>query len=167
MNEYFKIKKKTLYLICIVVLVIAAIVTVTVLIVNYNARPKPPVYELKLYDDNWEELEKDSSGNYLVRYKVAYDGTMKGINAICFMDGKEFFWYDYHYEEEYRGIPVNVIFRESIYKFPTERGEYHIRYSFNIGMGYGGNLTFYTPLGAIHAPDLPSNVGYQVILEIV
>lgn len=64
MNEYFKIKKKTLYLICIVVLVIAAIVTVTVLIVNYNARPKPPVYELKLYDDNWKELEKNSSGDY-------------------------------------------------------------------------------------------------------
>lgn len=167
MNEYFKIKKKTLYLICIVVLVIAAIVTVTVLIVNYNARPKPPVYELKLYDDNWEELEKNSSGDYLVRYKVAYDGTMKGFNAICYMDGKEFFRYDYHYAEKYNRIPVSVDFRESIYKFPTERGEYHVRYAFNTGLGYVGKLTFQTPLGEIKASDLPSNITEQVILEIV
>lgn len=134
--------------------------------VKCNAEPKPTVYELKLYDDNWEELEKDSSGFYAIDYVVAYDGTMKGINAICYMDGKEFFRYDYHYAGEYKRIPVSVDFKESIYKFPTERGEYHVRYAFNTGLGYVGELTFHTPLGEIKASDLPSNVKWQMTLII-
>lgn len=92
---------------------------------------------------------------------------MKGFNAICYMDGKKFYRYDYHYAEKYKRIPVKVSFRESIYKFPTERGEYRITYSFNTGLGYVGELTFQTPLGEIKASDLPSNITEQVILEIV
>lgn len=135
--------------------------------VKCNAEPKPTVYELKLYDDNWEELEKDSSGFYAIDYVVAYDGTMKGINAIFHMDGKEFFRYDYHIGGKYgTPIPVNVDFKE-VDNFPTERGEYHIRYKFNTGLSYAGELTFQTPLGAIKASDLPANTKEQVIIEIV
>lgn len=159
-----------MYLICIVVLVIAAIVTATVLIVNYNARPKPPVYELKLYDDNWEELEKNSSGNYLVRYKVAYDGTMKGFNAICYMDGKEFYRYVYRVErDDYnRPIPVKVWFQlgAGLNGFPVEKGEYVLYYEFNKSRK---GVLFDTPLGLINADDLPNNnqVHHQVTLEII
>lgn len=104
-------KKQYKIMIAVAALLVLVIGT-TVILVKCNAEPKPPVYELKLYDDNWEELEKNSSGNYLVRYKVAYDGTMKGFNAICYMDGKEFYRYVYRVErDDYnRPIPVKVGF---------------------------------------------------------
>ena len=70
-------KKLSLILLLVIILSIGLIFT----FVGCDKTPVEPVYEIRLYDDNWVELEKNVVGNYVHEYVFEYDGQLKGFNA--------------------------------------------------------------------------------------
>ncbi len=102
---------------------------------------KEPKYEIKLFDDEWNELEKNKDGKGykwdVVEYE--YDGKPKGFNAIAYRNGKEFYRMDYKtfdWENKIIQVLYSTPKMSGYYaltdaeKFPVEKGEYYLLYEF-------------------------------------
>ena len=129
---------------------------------------KESVFEIKLYDDNWEEIPKSDSGyGYVVEFEVQYDGNPKGFNAKCFVDGEEFYSYDYlnPIPERIKPSPLSISIG-STESYPIKKGRYKMIYSFR-RIGKGAH-TFHLESGkVINRSEFPSNVEHNIILIII
>ncbi len=125
--------------------------------VGCDKTPIEPVFEIKLYDDNWEELPKRESGiGYESPYRVEYDGNQKGFNVKCFMDGEEFYTYEYLNPDEKQTLSINVQCSDDKHSYLRERCKYTIKYSFN---KFADNHIYYTKSGkSCRQKDLSRNV---------
>lgn len=158
----------------IVVILVLAIILIGLcfMFVGCKKPAKEPVFEIKLYDDNWEEIPKSDSGyGYVVEFEVEYDGNPKGFNAKCFVDGEEFYSYDYlnPIPDHIAPNPLSIWFthRTNIYEvgYPIERGQCHIHFEFD---KFKNNARYWTPSGRkISQEDLPRNIYKQIILIII
>ena len=72
----------------VVVLALAIILSGLCLVFTACEEEKEPVYEIRLYDDNWVELERLPAlpNHYKSSYTYEYDGNIKGFNVKCFVD---------------------------------------------------------------------------------
>lgn len=132
--------KKVFSKVVTVLLLIAVMCGVVVMFAGCDKEPK---YEIKLYDDNWNELEKQGDG-YKWGYEFKYDGTSKGFNAKAFKDGEEIYEFNYKTDEYtyhkdlviavgiyYHATGAGDLIVDGIYTFlPIEKGEYTISYMF-------------------------------------
>jgi len=155
-----------------VVILILAILLIGLcfIFVGCEKPAKEPVCEIKLYDDNWVELEKNVIGDYFA-LEVEYDGKPKGLNVKCFVDGEEFYIYDYlnPIPEHIAPNPLSIWFthRTNIYEvgYPIERGQCNIHYKFD---EFKKHAQYWTPSGRkISQDDLSRNVYKQIILIII
>ncbi len=160
-------RKKVATIVEVMVLVIL-ISGLFLIFVGCDKTPVEPVFEIKLYDDNWEEIPKCDSGyGYVVEFEVEYDGNPKGFNAKCFVDGEEFYSYDYlnPIPESIKPNPLSISI-DSTGSYPTERGRYKMVFLFRT-IGKGAN-TFYTESGKrIVRSELPRNLKHDIILNII
>lgn len=124
------------------------------------------VYELKLYDNDWKELAVNERGDYLSFYETQYDGTPKGFNAICYLNGEEFYRYDYLNYVKGTKMPIRIWFDLSsgIVDFPVKKGEYKICYEFYRGNENG--VIYDTPIGMIKGSDLPI-IEHRILIRIL
>lgn len=124
------------------------------------------VYELKLYDNDWKELSVNERGDYIPYYETKYDGTPKGFNAICYLNGEEFYRYDYINYVKGTKMPIRIWFDLSsgLVDFPVEKGDYRVYYEFYKGNNYG--VTYDTPTGYIKGSDLPV-LQHQITISII
>ena len=152
----------------IVVILVLAIILIGLcfMFVGCEKPAKEPVFEIKLYDDNWEEIPKSDSGyGYVVEFEVEYDGNPKGFNAKCFVDGEEFYSYDYlnPIPEIIKPNPLCISI-DSTGSYPIKKGRYKMIYSFQIFSMHG---TLYTESGKrINRSQLPGNVSQNIILIV-
>ncbi len=131
-------KDKRLKRIAIITLIIIITISCTIFLTSCGK----DTYEIKLYDSNWNELEKDSSGYKSNYYEFKYDGTEKGFNAIAYKNKKEIYRYSYKNNSSCfkdNVIQVRCTFEKnqsyligSKVKFPIECGEYVLEYFFYI-----------------------------------
>lgn len=102
-----------------------------------SACEKKPNIELKLYDKNWVELEKQSCYDYKKMNEFEYDGKPKGFNGILYMNGAVLIRYDYTGEYNYAEFGLNFSYYSyyegtknheyySILPSIVEKGEYSI-----------------------------------------
>ncbi len=124
---------------------------------------KEPVFEIKLYDDNWQELKRQGNEKSAIYedYIVKYDGTRKLCNAIVYRDGKEFYRLDYKINPNYyydRCLEVCIYrndFNEVIKdKMPYKVGEYELIYQYS-SYGYSKNINYFAgnPLPIMYYHD--------------
>ena len=153
----------------IVVLVLAIILSGLCLVFTGCKGDKEPVYEIKLYDDNWVELEKNVVGDYFALY-VKYDGTKKGCNVKCFIDDEEFYTYEYlnPVSEHISPNPLSIWFtnrtNEDEAGYPIERGQCNVHYKFDT---FKTHANYWTASGRqIAQGDLPRDVYKQIKLFI-
>ncbi len=137
-----KIFLKTMVIVMLTVLMLG----ISMLFVGcVEEEEKEPVFEIKLYDDNWQELEKSGRLTYK-EYIVKYDGTRKLCNAIVYKDEKEIYRLDYktnpnyYYDRclevcEYRN-DFNEVIKD---KMPYKVGEYKLIYQYS-SYGYSKNI---------------------------
>ncbi len=71
-------------------LAIWGIVAIILNTIEYNNLP--PTYSMKIFDDDWNEIEQGTNLTYLER---EYDGEVNFVNMIVYQDNEEFFKYDY------------------------------------------------------------------------
>lgn len=122
-----------------VVVCILLMAMVCTLCVFFTGCEEKPLYEIKLYDDDWNELVKSDSGKGYKWdfYEFEYDGKPKGFNAIAYRKGKEFYRVEY---KEYKTNNAVKVFRRveggdyqgmtTYEEFPTEVGVYYLGYKF-------------------------------------
>lgn len=122
------------------------------------------VYELKLYDNDWKELAVNERGDYIPYYETIYDGTPKGFNAICYLNGEEFYRYDYLNYVKGTKKPIMIWFGSENVDFPVKKGEYKICYEFYRGNENG--VIYDTPIGMIKGSDLPV-LQHQITISII
>lgn len=103
---------------------------------------KQPKYEIKLYDENWQELEKyKNTANSSYKwdyYEFEYDGKPKAFNAIAYRNGEEFYRLYYtSYDINTKIIAILSASKNTDYatvmsteKLPVNRGEYYLKYDF-------------------------------------
>ncbi len=130
----------------VVVLALAIILSGLSLMFTGCEEDKYPTYEIKLFDDNWNELKKeitsDNKEQYIQKYTYVYDGKPKCFNAIGYKNGKEIYKLDYTKSDFYndKSLIISVIKKPDIYfeecksieDFPTEVGEYYLKFHFYI-----------------------------------
>jgi len=117
---------------------------------------KEPVFEIKLYDDNWQELKRQGDKSYTKYedYVVKYGGTYKLCNVKVFKDGKEFYRIDYKtngtfYYEYFLQIRIRKkeddsgVYVTGFNDMPTEIGEYVLRSEYN-SYGYRHSLNYFS-----------------------
>lgn len=134
--------------------------------------PPKPVFEIRLYDDNWKELEKSEywgrNYNEYKRCEFEYDGERRGFNAIAYKDGEEFARYTY---KNKKPDPLNIF---DVYTQRTDdgycgdavnKGSWRERYSFDT-FNMNVNTTFETPIGTIYATELPTRLEVWVYFDI-
>lgn len=122
------------------------------------------VYELKLYDNDWKELAVNERGDYIPYYETEYDGTPKGFNAICFLNGEEFYRYDYLNYVKGTKMPIRIWFGSENVDFPVKKGEYKICYEFYRGNENG--VIYDTPIGMIKGSELPV-IDHRITIRIL
>ncbi len=168
-----KLTKKSMLLKKMLLLMIAIVMMTSVLfgLVACEKEPEEPVYEIKLYDDNWVELERQNPSGpenftnpYVYAQKFKYDGEKKGYNAKAFKNGEEFSKINYkNYEVFERNRVLNI--KMTAWDFPTEKGEYKITYF--LGSGELNDTSVYTtPIGKIYGEDLP-DLEQRVYIDII
>lgn len=124
------------------------------------------VYELKLYDNDWKELAVNERGDYIPYYETEYDGTPKGFNAICYLNGEEFYRYDYLNYVKGTKKPIMIWFDLSsgLVDFPVKKGDYRVYYEFYRGNENG--VIYDTPIGMIEGSNLPV-LQHQITISII
>ena len=121
----------------IILLIVVLCTGIVAISTGCKKQPKKAVYEIKLYDNDWNELVKNDNG---IGYKWDYyvfeaDGTPRGFNAKAFKDGVEFYTFNY-YDLTYIYDNVLVVFvNDSSVDpkgggFPRDRGTYYLSYTF-------------------------------------
>lgn len=90
------------------VLLVLMLCSIGILFVGCEEEEKEAVFEIRLYDDNWVELEKEE--NFYKTLTFEYDGRPKGVNVKCFMDDEVFYTYEYLMDK----IPINFPLTEII-----------------------------------------------------
>ena len=140
-----KLTKKSMLLKKMLLLMIAIVMMTSVLfgLVACEKEPVDPVYEIKLYDDNWVEIEKSFLENgtywYDCGYEYEYDGSKKAFNAIGYKDGVEFYRLDYKTTPYLNDniIILSVNRAATPGNLPLEVGRYSLVYSFPIRISAG------------------------------
>ncbi len=157
----------------VVVLALAIILSGLCLVFTACEEEKEPVYEIRLYDDNWVELERLPAlpNHYKSSYTYEYDGNIKGFNVKCFVDEEEFYTYDYKNpipDSNFSPRPINIYYTnedDSLWSFyPIEKGTYTISYSFDT---FKTHANYWTASGRqIAQGDLPSDVYHKIRIII-
>lgn len=117
---------------------------------------KEPVFEIKLYDDNWQELKRQGNEKSAIYedYVVKYDGTYKLCNVKVFKDEKEFYRIDYKtngtfYYEYFLQIRIRKkeddsgVYVTGFNDMPTAIGEYVLICEYN-SYGYRHSLNYFS-----------------------
>lgn len=120
-----------------IILIIGSLCGATLIFSGCEKEPPEPVYEIRLYDDNWVELEhglcSKKGHSYIYENIFEYDGEIKCFNAIAYRNGEEIYRFDYkdpkiYIKSEILAMSVDGYFSKGC--LPVDKGEYTIRYFF-------------------------------------
>ncbi len=148
--------KKIFFKSVVIMTLIAIMLGMSMLLVGCKKeKPKEPVFEIKLYDYNWQELEKLGTYSYNKHY-VKYDGKPKICNAIVYKDDEVFYKLDFNRNQNfYNDACLEVTKKTSGFDvvlnvpkyMPCEKGEYGLTYQFDSN-GYRNRINCFsdTPL---------------------
>lgn len=164
--------KKVIAKFVVILTLVLTIGSLCLLFTACDKAPKVPVFEMKLYDDDWKELEKDSMGLYKDITKT-YDGERKLCNAIVYKDGEEFYRLDYKNDPYfYKDYVLEVTFKPNwsdwTYTaggengFPVKRGEYYLDFEYSDEQNQSLNYFVITPLPYKYRND---RKGVRLIIE--
>ena len=143
--------KKTFTKISVVVMLVVLAALVSMFFVGCEEEPEEPVFEIRLYDDNWQELKRQGNQNFAIYedYVVKYDGTPKLCNAIVYRNGEIFYQLDYKKRPDFyidkclqlciKYDALNVVITNN---FPCDVGEYNLVYQYNSD-GYYYNMKYF------------------------
>lgn len=147
---------KKIFLKSIVIMtLIALMLGMSMLLVGCKKeKPKDPVFEIKLYDYNWQEFN-NNFGTY-IDCVFEYDGKPKICNAIVYKDDEVFYKLDFNRNQNfYNDACLEVTKKTSgfdivlnVAKYmPCEKGEYQLTYQFDSN-GYRNRINCFsdTPL---------------------
>lgn len=112
---------------------------------NACTNVETPIYEIKLFTEKWEEIEKiiyeDGTYFYTLMHEFNYDGNPKAFNAIAYRNGEEFYKFDCNNEDDYENYIINLSINNyvahSVSDLPVEKGEYKLLYSYYWRSVYG------------------------------
>ena len=122
-----------------VVVCILLMAMVCTLCLFFTGCEEKPLYEIKLYDDDWNELVKRDNGNGYRSdyYEFEYDGEPKGFNAIAYRKGVEFYRLEYKKYKYNDAVIVSRLVEGGTFQtmasydeFPTEPEVYYLNYHF-------------------------------------
>lgn len=149
--------KKIFFKSVVIMTLIAIMLGMSMLLVGCKKeKPKDPVFEIKLYDYNWQEFNHNF-GTY-IDCVFEYDGKPKICNAIVYKDDEVFYKLDFNRNQYFYNdaclevtkkddvIGADVILSSTKY-MPCKKGEYELNYQFD-SKGYRNRINCFsdTPL---------------------
>lgn len=155
------------------ILLVVMLCSIGLLFVGCEEEEKEPVFEIKLYDDNWVELEKRGREGY-ISITREYDGTPQGCNAKCFMDGEVFFTYEYKLKKQPYDLPLDIMIKivegpgepNEIVSKIVEKGKYDYQISFLVA--FEPNHIYETEFGrGLCRKDLPTNICHSFMIYVI
>lgn len=150
--------KKTL-----ITLVIICFMFSSFMFMSCDNQPPEDVYEVKVYDSDWNEIVYPNQHSTVTTVNYIYDGKpFTPYNAIAFCNGEEFTRIDCSFFGElYKTNPLKLVINNNVISdiadLPVKVGFYDIRYTF-----------WYTERTLDHYPRVPGNfhINHLTILHI-